>query len=182
MGRADRAKANNSRQGAAKYDSAVVFNLSVDALYALSGGDFSEKVVKTVMAEAATRLIHARTVYDIHESLEPPPQATEQLEAQMNAEDEAEAQHLAQEQQEAEKILDEPPPELPPAPEPEKVDPDLYIRMQLVAQVTELKRLATKRVKRFEGIAVNPDDLDIVIAFLTALKPIVGEKPAAEAA
>lgn len=70
----------------------------------------------------------------------------------------------------------------PPAPEPEKVDPDLYIRMQLVAQVTELKRLATKRVKRFEGIAVNPDDLDTVITFLTALKPIVGEKPVAEAA
>ena len=91
---------------AAKYDTAVVFNLSVDALYALSGGDFSTKVVAAVMAKAATQPIRTRTIYDIEESLEPPPQATEELEARMNAEDEAEAQRLAQERQEAEKILE----------------------------------------------------------------------------
>jgi hypothetical protein len=148
---------------AAKYDSAVVFNLSVDALYALSSGDFSEKVVKTVMAEAAKRLIHTRTIYDIHESLEPPPQQE------------------AQERQEAEKILDGPPPELA-LPDPEKPDPDWYNRRLLAASITELKKLATKKRDRFIGSAVTPYDLDTVINFLTALKPIVGEKPTAEAA
>jgi hypothetical protein len=44
--------------------------------------------------------------------------------------------------------------------------------MQLVAQVTELKRLAARRLKCFAGIAVNPDDLETVINCLTALKPI----------
>jgi hypothetical protein len=61
---------------AAKYDTAVVFNLNVDALYALSGGDFATKVVAAVMAKAATQPIRTRTIYDIEESLEPPPQAT----------------------------------------------------------------------------------------------------------
>jgi hypothetical protein len=165
---------------AAKYDTAVVFNLNVDALYALSGGDFATKVVAAVMAKAATQPIRTRTIYDIEESLEPPPQSLEEL----NVEHEAEAELQAQEQQEAEKFLDGPPPELPPAPEPEKPDPDRYVRMQLVAQVTELKRLAARkrRLECFAGIAVNPDDLDTVVSFLTALKPIVGEKPTAEAA
>jgi hypothetical protein len=164
---------------AAEYDSAVVFNLSVDALYALSGGDFSAKVVAAVMAEAAAGPIRTRTIYDIRESLEPPPQTIEELEARMNAEDEAEAQRQAQEQQEAEKILDGPP---PPAPEPEKPDPDQYIRIQLAASITALKRLATKKRQRFAGSDVSPYDLDTAITFLTALKPIVGEKPTAEAA
>lgn len=64
-------------------------------------------------------------------------------------------------------------PELPPAPEREKQHPDRYVRMQLVAQVTDLKRLAARRLKCFAGTAVNPDDLETVINFLTALKPIV---------
>ena len=161
---------------AAKYDTAVVFNLNVDALYALSGGDFSTKVVAAVMAKAATQLIRTRTIYDIEESLEPPPQSLEEL----NAEHGAEAQLQAQEQQEAEKILDGPPPKLPTA--PEEPDHDQYICIQLAAAITVLKRLATKKRERFARSAVPPHDLDTVINFLTALKPIVGEKPTAEAA
>lgn len=154
---------------ATKYDSVSYLNLSVDALYELSAGDYSEKVVKAAMNEAKTKPVSAQRLWDIEESLAPQPKTPEEIEAQITAEREAAEQREAQEQAEAEKTLDDPPPTLAPV-EPDQPDPDRYARERFTTLVLELKKLMTKQVSRFATSAVAPEDLLSIVDFLQAVR------------
>ncbi|HEY7229159.1 MAG TPA: DUF3102 domain-containing protein [Pseudolabrys sp.] len=119
---------------AAKYDTRVVFNLTVDALYELSGGDYSAEFINTVMTEAEAKSVSAQRIWDIECELAPPQSDSfEEIEAQMNAEAEAEEQREAEEQAEAEKILDGAPPDLPPTEPPKR---ELPAKLKINGQQT----------------------------------------------
>jgi hypothetical protein len=153
---------------AAKYDGVSYLNLSVEALYELSAGDYSAKVVKAVIKEAKTKPVSAQRVWDIEESFTPKLKTVEELEAQMTAEGEAEEQREAEGQAEAKKILDGPSPELAPV-EPEKLDPDRFARERFTTLLLELKKL-TKEPNRFAACAVSPEDLLTIADFLRAVR------------
>lgn len=152
-----------------KYDSVSYLNLSVDALYELSAGDYSEKVVKAVLHEAKTKPVSTQRLWDIDESLAPKSKTIDEIEAQIAAEREAEERREAQEQAEAEKALDDPPPTLAPV-EPEQPDPDRYARERFTTLVLEMKKLMTKQVRRFATSAVAPEDLLSIADFLQAVR------------
>jgi hypothetical protein len=154
---------------AAKYDSTVVFNLDVEVLYDLSSPHLAEEVAAVLEAAKHGR-VGTNKFHEILADLEA------RMIEQTDAEIDAESQREEDDQAEAEKLLDEPPPELPAA-EPEKPDPDRYLRELLTGTVAKLKQLATKKRSRFTGALVTTHDLDLIVEFLTNLKPILSSAP-----
>ena len=96
------------------------------------------------------------------------------LSKQLNVEHEAEAELQAQEQQEAEKILDEPPPEVPPAPDPQKDVAALRLINEFGSLMKSLNAVtANRRPEYFRRARVDPKVAAKLGQFIVDLAPIL---------
>jgi hypothetical protein len=84
------------------------------------------------------------------------------------AEDETKLPKEEQQQidQEAADILDNPPSDLPPPPEPVPLETDRYLHQKLSALMIELKKLVTKPTDRFAACEIEPSELETAADFL----------------
>src|SRR5436305_5508171 len=100
-----------------KFDNLSNLDLPKAVLYELSSGDYPDKVVKTVLKEAASGPIDIGRFYAIDSELNPPPPPSppspEEIEERRRLAAEWWAEREAEEK-EADAILDGPPPDLPP--------------------------------------------------------------------
>ena len=150
---------------AAKYDNVSDLRLTKAALYELSTGDYPPKVIKAALKEAASKQVNDWRLSEIDRELNPPkPEPVEdfpesdELKERLRAEAELDA--------EMEKILDEPPPDLPPAEPSVPVD---FALVQFNNAIKALEELQTKSVNRFTGTTHNADELRKVADFLFAV-------------
>ncbi len=102
---------------ASKYESDSYLNLSVTALYAISGKPeiYTDKIVAAILREAETKPVSEERVLDIAYNMRPKPPAPEAADTEKQAEAEAEAKEkeaaeAAAEAAEAAALIDGPPP------------------------------------------------------------------------
>jgi Protein of unknown function (DUF3102) len=176
---------------AAKYDSTVVLNLSVEALYALGAEvhkdgkwegylRFPPPVVSAAIEEAKTKQVGLKRLNAIAFEFMPPdddaPQTAEEIEAEIIAQADAEEQRRAAEEAEANAILDGPPPELPPA---EPFAPLDFLLPTFDQAIGKLKELSTKHVSKFHGSGHSASDIEKVAEFLLHVAHTMVDKVAA---
>jgi hypothetical protein len=82
-------------------------------------------------------------------------------------------------EEEAADILDNPPPDLRPSPEPVPLETDRYLHQQLSALMIELKKLVTKPTDRFVGCEVEPSELENAADFLREIAAKIVRRRAA---
>jgi hypothetical protein len=155
---------------AAKYDNLSDLHLTRSALYELSSGDYSAKVIKTVLNEAKSKVVNHLRVWGINGELNPPPKPkpVEDIPPESGTDvtpayNAAEVQAMA----EAEKILDGPPQELPPTVDP--AAPTDFRLAQFDRAIKSLAELHTKSVSVFIDTGHSADDLEKMADFLRAV-------------
>jgi hypothetical protein len=139
-------------------------------LYGLDDADslYNCKAIAAILTAAETEWINAERAREIAKSLLPPPPAEpvdeiEEIKAELAAREERRAAERAA-QAEIDDILDGPPPELPPAPEPVADDFTLKSFNEAVAT---LFRLHTKPLNSFTAAAHAPAILNTIARFMT---------------
>jgi hypothetical protein len=159
-------KAMAAARFVAKYESDSYLNLSVGALYAISGSSFAaytDKAVAAILREAATKHVNEARAFEIALATMPPVDSTEaavDTENLITPEQEA-----AQENQDileaaaAAAIIDGPPPELPPTAPPPLSPGKASMLMAFEQACQSLRSLMTKPAAKFTAATVAATDL-----------------------
>jgi hypothetical protein len=173
MGKSTAANYVNAAKLAAKFPSVGNLYLRASALYLLGGENldpvlFSRKAIKAILTEAETKWVNEDRAWAIAFSLKPKPKI-EDIEEEEEDEPEPDSDDDAADK-EAEATLDEPPPELPPA--PEMTGPDVILP-PFDKAISTLGGLVTKPLAKFVGTSASPDDLRRLGRFLAQVAEVI---------
>ena len=134
-----------------------VLNLAPSVLYALAADKYGPKAAAKILKTAKSRRVDQGLAQMIVDET-----------SAFGAEDETKLPKKEQQQidREAADILDNPPRDLPPLPEPVPLETDKYLHEKLAALIIELKKLTTKSTDRFAACEIEPHDLENAADFL----------------
>jgi hypothetical protein len=144
---------------ARKFATVANLRLRPTALYLLAY-ETNHKIIKAILKEAETKWISGTRAHEIAASLQPKPKTVADW-------------------TESDDILDDPPPELPPAPETTEHD---VILPSFEQAVSTLARLQTKRLSNFVDTAHTISDIRAVSVFLQEVSAAIERERAKPAA
>lgn len=171
--------------------------LSPTVLYGLATGDYEPETAALIVEAAKSKWVNeSRAIAIVEQAMRDSLQIEESEDGEVGTTDEnwlAREQAIEQEQrareraieqeqrlkEEAEAILDNPPADLLPPPEPVPLETDRYLHEKLAALIIELKKLATKSTDRFIASGIEPSDLETVSDFLKQIATKIVSRRAA---